>query len=46
MILDIDRGETLPLLDWVTAAWRQAFHTLDLTQFKAEGQWKYMKEAT
>lgn len=38
-ILDIARGETHPLLDWVTAAWRQVFPTLDLTQFKVE-QWK------
>jgi hypothetical protein len=44
-ILDIARGETCPLLDWVTGLGRQAFPTLYLTQFKAEEQWKTMKEA-
>lgn len=43
--LDIARGATHPLLAWIIALWRQAFPILDITQFKAEGQWKNIKEA-
>lgn len=43
--LDIARGAIHPLLAWIIALWRQAFPILDITQFKAEGQWKNIKEA-
>lgn len=38
-VLQVGRGDTHPLLDWITAAWRLAYPTLDLTQFETAGQW-------
>lgn len=43
--LDTSRGDTHPLLDWVTAAWRYAFPSLDLTQFETAGKWSTYQEA-
>jgi hypothetical protein len=37
-ILDSPEGDMHPLLDWITAAWRYAFPSLDLTQFEASAK--------
>jgi hypothetical protein len=39
-MLDSTWGVAHPLLDWITAASRHLFHSLDLTQFKASAKWK------
>lgn len=44
-VLEASRGETKPLLDWLTSAWRFAFPTLDLTQFEAAGKWVTYQDA-
>lgn len=43
--LDTSKGDTYPLMDWITAAWRLAFPTLDLTQFETAGKWNTYAEA-
>lgn len=44
-VLDAARGDTHSLLDWITAAWRLAFPTLDLTQFEAAATWNTYQDA-
>ena len=42
--LNVSQDDTQPLLDWITAAWRHAFPTMDLTQFEAAGKWMTYQE--
>ena len=43
--LETAAGDTHPLLDWITAAWRLAFPSLDLTQFETSAKWHTYSEA-
>ncbi|XP_059101848.1 uncharacterized protein LOC131895456 [Peromyscus eremicus] len=44
-VIETSKGDTHPLLDWITAAWRFAFPTLDLTQFESAAQWTTYAQA-
>lgn len=44
-VIEMSKEDNHPLMDWVTAAWRLAFPTLDLTQFEAKGKWSDYGEA-
>ena len=44
-VLDNFQGDTYPLLNWITAAWRYALLSLDLTQFEASAKWNSLQEA-
>ena len=44
-VLVSSQGDTHPLLDWITEAWRHAFPSLDLTQFEASAKWNNLQEA-
>lgn len=44
-VIETARGDTHPLLDWITAAWRVAYPNLDLTQFETAGQWQTYTQA-
>lgn len=45
ILLEKSKGITRPLLDWITAAWRLAFPTLDLTTLESQARWNSWDEA-